>query len=61
MIAKERVIKTLKDFGRLSTSRIAGIIGYNYSYTLIILKDLEKDKKVKKIEETNAVFWELRK
>ena len=61
MNAKDKIIKILKDFGKLSTSRIAGIVGYNYTYTLGLLESLEKEKVVKKTTETIATYWSLRK
>ncbi len=58
MELKERIIKTLKDFGKLPTSRIAGICGMNTDRAKILLEELLKEKKVKKFEETIATYWE---
>lgn len=56
---KEMIIKTLKDFGRLPTGRIAGIIGKDYPTTLEILKDLGEEKKILMEKETTAVYWRI--
>lgn len=61
MKTKEKILKALKDFGRLPTSRIAGIVGSNHKQILIHMEVLIKEEKVIKHEETNAIYWELRK
>lgn len=58
---KERIKKTLKDFGRLPTSRIAGIIGVNTDKAKELLEELLKEKKVQKQKETLATYWSLKK
>ena len=60
MTPKENILKWLKEFGRLSTSRVMGLIGLNFDYTKRYLDELFKEKQIKKIEETNATYWELR-
>jgi len=57
---KEKILKILKDFGRNSTSRIAGIMGIDYNYATKLLKELQKEKKVIKEKETNATYWKLK-
>ena len=58
---KEKIIKTLKDFGRLPTSRIVGITVLFSPKAKFLLGELMKENKVKKIEETVATYWELKK
>lgn len=58
--AEDKILKTLKDFGRLSTSRIAGIIGIDYNYATKLLEQLNKEKKIKKEEETHSTYWSLK-
>jgi ribosomal protein S25 len=60
MEIKDKILKTLKDFGRISTSKIAGITGIDYNYANKILEELLKDKKIIKQIETNAVYWSLK-
>lgn len=60
METKDKILKILKDFGRNSTSRIAGIIGTDYNYTLKLLGELLKENKVIKEEETHSTFWRLK-
>jgi len=45
---KEKILKTLKDFGKLPTARLSAIIGINYYSLKKILKELEKEKLIKK-------------
>jgi hypothetical protein len=59
-IIKERILKTLKDFGVLPTSRIMGIIGSNYMSTVLTLDDLEKEEKIVKLKTPSATYWKLR-
>ncbi len=58
---KEKILKTLKDFGRTPTARILAICGINYNYGLKELENLEKEKKIKKTKETSATYWEIKK
>lgn len=59
--AKEKILKLLKENGKLATSRIAGIIGLDYNYASKILNELKEQKKVKEIKETMATYWEIKK
>lgn len=59
MTAKENIIKTLKDFGRLSTTRIASLNAIDYNYCSTLLSELKKEKKVVEKKETIATYWEL--
>lgn len=61
MELKEKTLKTLKDFGKLSTSRIAGIVGMNNDRAREILERLVTENKVNKIQETVATYWEIKK
>ncbi len=57
---KERIIKTLKNFGKLPTSRIAAIVGMNGDRVKDVLDALVKEKRIKKLEETTATYWEVK-
>lgn len=57
---RELILKWLKEFERLPTSRIMALIGCNLEYTLKYLEELESEKLIKKQEETNATYWELK-
>lgn len=56
---EQKILKTLNDFGRLPSSRLSAIIGINYSYLLPILQKMNDSRKVRKIEETTATYWEI--
>lgn len=60
MNAKEKIKKTLKDFGKTTTSRIAGIIGLDYVYATNLLNELEEKKEIKKEVIGRYTFWELK-
>ncbi len=60
MNIKKRILDTLEE-GKLSTSRIAGILGIDYYYTIKLLDELLSEGKVEKIEETIATYWRLLK
>jgi predicted transcriptional regulator len=60
MKKEEKVLKTLKDFGRLSTSRIGAICGMSYTVATIFLEDMAKRKLIKKEEETRQTYWRLK-
>jgi len=57
---KDKIIKALKDFGRLPTTRVAGITGLFQPKAKTLLDELVTEKKVNKIEETNATYWEIK-
>ncbi len=57
---KQKIIKTLEEYKRLASTRIAGIIGINQPYTKRYLDELEKEGKIKRIEETTATYWEIK-
>ena len=58
---KEEVLKWLKQFKRLSSSRFVGLLGIDYNSVKTILENLEQEKKVIKVEETNSTYWRLNK
>lgn len=58
---KEKIIKVLKDFGRLPTTRVAGITGLFPPKAKLLLEELLKENKVKMIKETVATYWEIKK
>jgi len=58
---KEEVLKWLKQFKRLSSSRFVGLLGIDYNSVKKILENLEQEKKVIKEEETNSTYWRLNK
>lgn len=55
---KETILKILKE-GEKTTTEIASIIRRNHYDTLHILEELEKEKKIKKIEIGRFTFWRL--
>ena len=56
---KEKILQTLKDFGRLATWRVAAIIGRNPQATDKALNELLEEKKVKQIKVPVEVYWEI--
>ena len=61
MSIEEKILKTLKDFGRKPTSQISSICGINFSRTFEKLNKLLKENKVIKQQETNSTYWEFKK
>ncbi len=59
MEAKEKIIEILKNYGELSTSRIAGTIGIDYNYATKLLEELLDEKKVIKIMTPNSTYWKI--
>lgn len=57
---KEEIIKWLKVFKRLSTSRFVGLLGSDYDSVKKLLEDLEIEDKIVREEETNATYWILK-
>ncbi len=60
MELKEKIIKTLKDLGKMPTTRIAAIVGMNGDRAKEALEELLEEKKVNRIEETLATYWEIK-
>jgi len=54
---KEEILKWLKTFKRISTTRIMGIIGLNQQYTKKYLEEMENEGKIIREKETNATYW----
>lgn len=59
---KDKIIKTLKDMGKLPSNKIGAICGINYNYLKPLLEELEKEKLIKsqKVGEF-ATYWEITK
>lgn len=56
---EDKILETLKQFGRMPSGRLAAISGMNYdSFILTIQKLLQKEAVIKE-EETNATYWRL--
>ena len=55
----EKIIEVLKNFGRLPTARLSAIVGINYDYLKPLLEELLLQRRIKKIEETLATYWEI--
>lgn len=56
---KENVIKWLKEFKRLPTSRFVGLLGMEYDYLKKLLEEMESEKIIIKEVETIATYWIL--
>lgn len=56
---KQEILKWLKTFKRLPTSRFVGLLGMNQERVKELLEELVVEKKVKKDEETTATYWNL--
>ena len=56
---KDEIIKWLKEFGRLSSSRFVGLLALDYDSVKKLLEELENEGKIKKEIETNATYWKL--
>ena len=57
---KEQIIKWLKKFKRIPTSRFVGLMGVEYESIKKLLEELESEKIIIKEEETNATYWKLK-
>ena len=60
-ISEEKITNILKERKKLSTSKIASLCNYDYAFTKRELEEMEKQKKVKKIQETLGTFWAIKK
>lgn len=56
---KKQILKWLKEFDRLPTSRFVGLLGVAYEKVNSLLDELVKEKKIRKEEETLATYWVL--
>jgi len=61
MTAKNKILTSLKDNGGLTTSRLAGLNGLNYAFTLDILNKLKKEKFVTNVKSESMTIWEITK
>lgn len=61
MDKKKEIIKCLKQFKRLSLTRIAGITGMSAKYTRKYLDELIKQNKIIETKETVATYFALSK
>ena len=61
MKPKDKILKTLNDFGKLPSSKICAIAGVSYAAFKVLSKELLEEGKIKKIEETVATYWEITK
>jgi predicted transcriptional regulator len=59
MEPRDKILKTLNDFGKMPSSKICAIAGVNYEYFKKASEELLKDKLVSKITETLATYWEI--
>lgn len=57
---KEKILKTLKDFGRLPSGRLSAITGINYYILIDLLKELQLEQKIKGYEFPAGNYWELK-
>ncbi|MEK6878264.1 MAG: hypothetical protein AABY22_01580 [Nanoarchaeota archaeon] len=57
---KKLIIKWLKEFKRLSTSRIGGLLGMNYDSVKNILDEMTKEKRIIEEKETNASYYVIK-
>jgi predicted transcriptional regulator len=60
MDKKEEIIKWIKEFKRLSTSRFVGLLSLDYKSVRKLLEELESENIIIKQEETNATYWILK-
>jgi len=60
MNKEERILKTLKDFGRLPTARLSAICGIPYYYCVEELNKLKEKKLVVEEKETTSTYWSLK-
>jgi len=57
---KEDILKFLKQFGRMPTSKIGVLVGCDSKSVLKYLEELLEEDKVIKEEETNAMYWKIK-
>lgn len=61
MDKKEIVLNLLKENKILSTGKIAYLISSNQYSTMDLLRELEKEGKIKKEEQRRGTYWSLKK
>lgn len=57
---KEEILRWFKSFDKLPTSRFVGLLGLEYDSVKKLLEELELEKKIERIQETNATYWKLK-
>jgi len=57
---EDKILKVLKDHGRMPTSRIAAIIGVTHEKALTILQVMWEEEKIIGEVETLATYWKLK-
>ncbi len=60
-IKKEMILRLLSRGKHKSTSTISDSIKANWDRTLFLLDGLLKEKNIKKVEETRAIYWKITK
>ncbi len=60
MNTEQKILKALKDYGRLPTGRVAAIIGMNYHRALKKLQVMWEQGFVYGEVETIATYWKLK-
>lgn len=58
---KQKILKVLKKFKKLSTSQVGAICGITYRYAKPLLEQLKKEGKIKEEKAGElASYWELK-
>jgi len=57
---REIIIRWLREFVRLPTSRFVGLTGWSYDSIKKILEDMETEGLIIRDEETNSSYWRLK-
>jgi len=61
MEQKEKILKVLKEFGKLPTAKLAAICGIAYNYAKPLLEELKKEGKIKSEKAGElATYWEIK-
>ncbi len=59
MDKQKRILKTLNDFGRLSSARLSSICGINYDSFLETSSKMCDEGLIIKFKETTATYWKI--
>ncbi len=57
---REKILKTLKDFGEVSTGRLAAIIGMNYYKATLLLQKMLEEEEIVERQGGISRFWRLK-
>lgn len=57
---KQKILEYLKKNPSSSISKIAFIFGLNYYKALLLIEELEKEKKVVRIQDKRWVYWKIK-